>query len=102
MATSKSFFKRRSLSWKAIGIIFVMTVFAWAQSLPAEVELVLFDVRGRRVSQPLSRTHYPAGDHLLPWSPSSKDGARLAAGVYYLRLIIDGQPRDTRRIVLVR
>ena len=62
------------------------------------VELDLYDARGRRVST-LARGILPAGEHRVP--VFGDRGARVASGVYFLRLHADG--RETRlKAVLLR
>jgi hypothetical protein len=63
------------------------------------VQLVLYDVLGRRVETLVNRA-LPAGEHRVPLVRSDAK-RRLASGVYFLRLTADG--RDTRiKAVLVQ
>ncbi len=56
------------------------------------VQLVLFDARGRRVTTVFEGV-LDAGEHRMPLL-QSRNGSRLASGVYFLRMLADG--RDTR------
>jgi hypothetical protein len=56
-------------------------------SLPVEttVRLEVFDIRGRRVAR-LCDGIFRAGKHAVGWTGASRDGGRLASGVYVARL----------------
>jgi hypothetical protein len=60
-----------------------------------QVRLDAFDVAGRRVGEPLEQA-MDAGRWRLTW-----DGTRAGAGVYFLRLAVDGLPRGERRVVVL-
>jgi hypothetical protein len=51
----------------------------------ADVQLDIFDVRGRRVCA-LPRVHTPAGNHTILWSHVDGAGNGVARGVYIVRL----------------
>jgi len=63
---------------------------------PARVTLDLVDVTGRRMRTVLSSRELPAGEHR--WA---LDRGSLAAGIYWLRLVVDGD-RAAQRIVVLR
>jgi hypothetical protein len=69
--------------------------------LPGEqrVEIVLFDVSGRRVAR-LAGGVMPAGEHEVGWARRDDHGRRVAPGVYLARLRSGGAER-TLTIVLV-
>jgi hypothetical protein len=73
-----------------------VTRFALALPEAATVTFVVYDVAGRQVGEPVSRS-FEAGYHQLFW-----EGATGHAGVYFARLVVDGRVRGERRIVLVR
>ncbi len=58
--------------------------------LPARtpVRLAAYDVAGREVASLLDGV-LGAGEHLVTWDGTDRSGARLAAGVYLMRLITD-------------
>jgi hypothetical protein len=62
---------------------------------PADVRLAVYDLQGRLVTV-LARGLMPAGWHAVRWRQ-----ARGAAGVYFARLLLDGQPVAARTIVIV-
>lgn len=73
-----------------------------AFDLPAagEVRLAIYDTRGRLVRR-LVTSRQVAGRHLAAWNGHDGRGARLASGVYFLRLEASGSAR-TRKLTLRR
>ncbi len=71
-----------------------------AFELPREsaVELSAYDVAGRRVATLASGT-WQAGRHAVRWAPQGTTGARLASGVYLLRLEAAGVQMVQRVVV---
>ena len=67
----------------------------------AETRAEIVDVAGRRVSEPLKGQLLPGGAHRFQWDGRDASGARLAAGVYLIR-ITSGAATAVQRIVLVR
>ena len=58
--------------------------------------LRIYDVRGRLVQT----RQFDAGQQLVVWDGRSENGARVASGIYYLRLEGSG-PVLTRKVVLI-
>ena len=73
-----------------------------AFSLPraGRVELVVFDLRGRRV-RALWSGDLAAGRHVRSWDGADDHGRSLPSGVYCVRLVAGGEMR-TQRVMLVR
>jgi hypothetical protein len=67
---------------------------------PAAVELAVFSLQGRRVAT-VTSGRLAGSTHRLRWDGRTAEGGRLPAGVYMMRLLIDGQAL-TRRLVLMR
>jgi hypothetical protein len=65
----------------------------------AAVKLEVFDVRGRLVTT-LVDGPLPAGMHELVWQATDAAGGRLATGVYFCRVKVEGETR-TLKIVLL-
>jgi hypothetical protein len=65
-----------------------------------EVELFVFDVRGRRVTT-LFAGHADAGRHMVTWNGLSATGEHAASGVYYYTLRL-GKTTQTRRMLLLK
>jgi hypothetical protein len=62
----------------------------------AECVLTLFDARGRLVDR-VDAGRRGAGRHEIVY-----DAGRLSSGVYFVQLVTDGRPADTRKISLIR
>jgi hypothetical protein len=67
---------------------------------PGEVLLRIHDPRGRLV-RTLLQSPRPAGTHGVKWDGTNQAGAPVAGGVYFYKLILNGETQ-TRRMVLVR
>ena len=63
-------------------------------SAASVVSLRVYDVRGRKVAEPIAAERLPAGVTAREWRP----GERLAPGVYTLRAVV-GETELTRRLV---
>jgi hypothetical protein len=70
---------------------------AYALARPGEVDLRVFDLRGRSV-RTLERAHRPAGRHVATWDGRDASDAPAPAGLYFLRLETGGETL-TRRLV---
>lgn len=73
--------------------------------LPQRVRarLAIYDVAGRQVRL-LVDSELPAGVHAVAWDGTGRDGARVAPGVYYSRLMVfgaSGMEQRTGKLVLV-
>ncbi len=71
------------------------TVFRFGLPMDSQVELVLFDVAGRRVGT-LVQGNVPAGWHTTSWKLEN-----TSAGIYFARMTVNGQV-FTRRVVMLR
>jgi len=67
----------------------------------ADVALEIHDVQGRRVAT-LAQGPLPGGRYEYPWDARGEHGARLGAGLYFIRLSIAGQAVQIQRLALVR
>ena len=65
----------------------------------ATVSLQVADVRGRLVAPPTSWS-LTAGRHRIAFDPARN--AEVVAGIYFARLVVDGQMEGVRRFVRVR
>jgi hypothetical protein len=66
----------------------------------SRVRLRAFDASGRSVRD-LVDGWLGGGEHVVRWDGCDADGRRLATGVYFLQLTVDGRSTTTR-IVRVR
>jgi choice-of-anchor B domain-containing protein len=76
------------------------TQFRFEVAAPGPVQLVLFDVRGRRV-RTLIDAPLGAGLQTRPWDGRDDDGHAVASGTYVARLTAGGTS-STRRLQLVK
>ncbi|QXD17100.1 PQQ-dependent sugar dehydrogenase [Rhodocaloribacter litoris] len=68
---------------------------------PGRVQLAVYDLLGRVVRTLVSSRPGP-GPHAVLWDGHDETGRPLPGGVYLYRLVVDGTPVATRRLVLVR
>ena len=66
----------------------------------ADVELVLFDVSGRRVATLVDGVQ-PAGRHTAYWDGRMNSGVEVASGIYIYRLRV-GERQQARKLLLLR
>ncbi len=76
------------------------TTIAYQIEQVADVTLAVYDVKGGLV-RTLARARMPAGRHEVRWNGAREDGARVASGVYFVRLTAAGLT-DTGRLVLLK
>ncbi len=70
---------------------------------PGAVELALYDQRGRKVAELLRGRELPAGRHAVVWEGRDSRGSKVASGVYYARLKLDGLAiGKPQRLVLLK
>jgi hypothetical protein len=67
---------------------------------PANVELVVFDVVGRRVATVVNARAEQSLD--ARWDGRDASGRPASSGMYFMRLSLNGRAVETRRITLVR
>lgn len=66
----------------------------------AGVELAVYDVSGRHVRTLVSRATHGAGHHEVPWDGRDDAGRRVAAGVYFARLLVGGESTSAKMVLL--
>jgi hypothetical protein len=76
------------------------TIIQWGLEASGQVDLVIFDILGRRVRK-LVDAELPAGFHTINWDGADDEGAAMASGVYIYRLNM-GTQTAVRRMVLIR
>ncbi|MGH7725398.1 MAG: FlgD immunoglobulin-like domain containing protein [Candidatus Eiseniibacteriota bacterium] len=70
-------------------------------SRAGRVEVAIHDVRGRVVAR-LAEERFEAGRSSRVWDGRSSHGAPVATGLYFMRLILDGDDAASGRIAIVR
>lgn len=76
------------------------TLIAFELPWAAQVQLEVYDVLGRRV-RTLASESYSAGTHSVMWNGRGDEGHPVAGGVYFARLVADGQ-QAVQRMLLVK
>lgn len=77
------------------------TQLAFSLAQPARVSFAIYDLRGRRV-RAVDLGVLPSGRHEAGWDARDGGGSRVAAGVYFVALELDGDRLDTRRVTILR
>jgi flagellar hook assembly protein FlgD len=67
----------------------------------APVLLTVHDAAGRCVRTLMHRAAEP-GDHRAMWDGTTDRGGKAASGVYFFRLMINGQSIGDRKLVFLR
>ena len=65
------------------------------------VVLTIHDIGGRLVRR-LDPGALSAGAHTVVWNLTDEQGATVRTGVYFCRLLVDGGPAGTRRLLVMR
>jgi hypothetical protein len=78
----------------------VTTIMYGVPSPGAQVEIVIYDVTGRRVVD-LVRAHRTPGRYRMTWDGHNARGEQVASGVYFIRMRA-GAFVETRKLHLLR
>jgi hypothetical protein len=79
----------------------VSTTFSYALPRQGDVRLSIHDVSGREVAV-IEEGSRSAGIHTVTWYGRDRSGRAVPSGVYFLRAILPGGSRETKKIVLLR
>jgi hypothetical protein len=74
-------------------------VLAYENPTAAHVRCGVYDASGREVA-PLLEGEQAAGRHTITWRATDAEGRRVRPGVYMVRLVLDGQVRSSRVVVV--
>ena len=77
------------------------TTIDFALAAPGRATIDVFDVAGRRVAR-ISDHVVGARTSTVQWDGRGENGDRVGSGVYFLRLSLDGNPVDSRRLILLK
>jgi hypothetical protein len=77
------------------------TSLAFTLARSSRVRARVDDVAGRRV-RTMEWGALPAGSHRETWDARSDDGGRVAPGLYFVTLEVDGRSLGARRVALLR
>ena len=69
---------------------------------PGRIELRIYDVRGALINA-IDNGHCASGPVTVPWNGSNRRGSKVASGIYFYRLMLDGnQLGATKKMILLR
>jgi hypothetical protein len=77
------------------------TTISFELAEPARASVRVYDVSGTLVRTLASRD-FTAGTHTLAWDGTSGDGRAMASGIYFCRLVVDGNVVATRKMMLLK
>jgi len=66
-----------------------------------QVDLGVYDARGRRIASLSARESLSPGTHEFTWDGRDRDGQAVASGLYFVRAVTS-ERTDVRKIVLTR
>ncbi len=66
------------------------------------VDLRVYDVQGRCLRTLAERQVTEPGQHRLVWDGRDDQGRRLASGIYYVRLQVNGRDRASSKVVVLK
>ena len=78
----------------------VKATMAFSLDAPGEVDLRVYDVSGRLISQ-VAAGHFDSGYHEVPWNGRNPSGQKVAAGTYFYKLTVDGRPAGSKKVVMI-
>ena len=70
-------------------------------SSPGHVELDIMNVLGQRVGTIVNEAQ-AAGSHFAVWDGTDGSGGKQASGPYYYQIRVNGQPLQTRQMILLK
>jgi mono/diheme cytochrome c family protein len=68
---------------------------------PSDVVVEVFNVEGRRV-RTVVHARMPRGVHVVGWDATNDGGHRVGAGMYFARLLVDGERKGNRKLTILR
>jgi hypothetical protein len=71
------------------------------ENTTSHVRIEVFNVQGRRVTTLVDRV-LPRGQHVVGWDGRSGSGTVVAPGIYFARMIVDGEARGGKKITVFR
>jgi M6 family metalloprotease-like protein len=77
------------------------TAIRYSVAKDAKIRLCVYDLRGQRTATLLD-AHQTRGTHSLVWNGTDNGGARIASGVYFLRMEADGSPVGVKKLLLLK
>jgi hypothetical protein len=68
----------------------------------SQVKLEIYNGLGQLVNVLVRDQMFPAGHNVVEFNSVSENGSILPSGVYYCRLMVSGNPVQTRKMILLR
>ncbi len=78
------------------------TTIQFALPTTAQIDLVVYDLRGREVAHLISGQRRTAGQHSVTWDGRSDAGIPVASGMYFYRLRAENEFVATKKMLLIR
>lgn len=76
------------------------TTISYEIAQAGDVEIVIFDVMGKRIKTLISETQV-AGSYQIQWTGESEQGVKVAGGMYFYQLSFNGDAR-TKKMLLIK
>jgi hypothetical protein len=76
------------------------TVIPFSLSKPADVEIVIFDITGRKIRS-FAKKFYHAGFYQIQWDGTSDQGITAPSGIYIYQLKV-GNHSESRKMILIK
>jgi len=77
------------------------TVIKYQISKNSKVELIIYNIKGQLV-RTLINQKQSAGEYKIIWNGNDQNNKLVASGVYFYRLLEDGKPIATRKMLLMK
>jgi hypothetical protein len=68
---------------------------------PGHASIVIYDLAGRKVAEVLGE-HVPSGERRASWHGRDRDGRPCSSGIYFARLVFDGETAAEQKLVKLR
>ena len=65
------------------------------------MKLAIYNVKGQKVST-LKDEDMAAGEQNIVWQGTDNEGRKVSSGIYFIRLDIEGQKGQWRKVVLMK
>ncbi|MDD3051866.1 MAG: C25 family cysteine peptidase [Candidatus Cloacimonetes bacterium] len=77
------------------------TTISFTLAEKGEVNISVFNVKGQLV-QNLTKAQYNKGTYSVTWSGHNNAGSKVANGIYFYRLIVDGKETSVKKCLLLK
>ena len=77
------------------------TYIPFTLNYPGEVKITIFDINGQIVNE-LVNSHYQTGYHSVYWNGKNQNNQLQSSGIYFYRMTVNSDIKQTKRLVLLR